>query len=431
MVTVERQRWAQPFGTLGRRVLAALLCLAGLSGVAPAGAAQGVVRVWMTEYTPETRKLFDEGPESLKARFEQEHPGLRLEFAWLPWDTVESELAYAIASGSPPDVVQLSPESLPGLASYLSPLDAARWGRSDFYAPALERATWNGELYGLPVLLDAKTVLYDQAPLIEAGYNVRALPRRWDEYKEFVVALTRTGANPVIGTAPGRLIDHRTWLVLFWQAGGELFDGTNRLAIENGEGAKALRFLKELHAAVAGAEPLVGGGPALLWGSVASLFGGVEDLHLVAAYNPVKLDFVEVGEPLADVRQAAWVQADVLSVPAAARNRTGALAVLDFLARPEHLAAYAESVGYLPARREAFGLASRLNESPHYRRLVEVVEKYGKAAPLAPRGPLLDALISEAILNTLEKGWEPETALAHVRQRYTSWVQAGVVSNGR
>ena len=47
-----------------------------------------------------------------------------------------------------------------------------------------------------------------------------------------------------------------------------------------------------------------------------------------------------------------------------------------------------------------------------------------------PRAALLDALISEAIFNTLENGWEPEAALAHMGERYVSWVQVPVATAG-
>lgn len=411
----------------------ALVCVAfgvllGVMGAACGSAAQTAVTVWMSEYTDETRRLFEEGPASLKSKFEEEYPGVRLEFVWNSWDTLHSQLAFALASGSPPDVVQMAPEALPGLAEYLTPLDPENWAVEGFFSPAWERVTWNGERFGLPLLLDPETVIYDTAPLVAAGYHGRSLPRTWDEYREFVQSMTQVDGNPVVGTASSRLIDHRTWLALYWQAGGALLDGANRLAVDSEEGAKALRFIKELHAAVAPVEPLIGSGPALTQGSVASLFGGIPDLRLVEAYNPAKLTFIEIGEPLADVRQAAWVQVDFFAVPAAAKSPAWAMAVLEFFARPENLAVYAESVGYLPARRDALAHAPRLEGSPHYQRLVEVVEKYGRAAPLVPRGPLLDALISEALLNTVEREWEPETALAYVRQRYESWAQVGSAS---
>jgi len=421
VVTMRRRR-ALLWGALG--------ALLGVIALSAAASAQAAVRVWISEHTPQTRRLFEEGPDSLRTRFEQEHPNLRLEFVWGSWDTVHSELAFALASGSPPDLVQLPPESLPLLAAHLSPLDTAEWVAGDFLPQALERATWNGRLYGVPLLLDPVTVIYDTVPLIAAGYDARSLPRTWDEYLALVQDVTQVVRSPVAGTAPARLFDHRTWFALFWQAGGELLDGAGGLAVEGEEGAKALRFLRELYGAVAAVEPLIGGGPALASGRVASLFGGVADLRVAFAYNPSKRDFIEVGEPLGDAREAAWLEADFFAIPANSRNPAGAAAALEFLARPENLAAYAETVGYPPARREAFSLAYSLNGSPHYRRLFEVAERYGRAAHLVPRPAVLDALISEAVLNTLENGWEPEAALAHLRQGYAWWVQAGIASSG-
>src|SRR5690606_5841720 len=138
--------------------------------------------------------------------------GVQLEFVWHSWDTLHSQLPFAFASGSAPDVVQMAPEMLPGVAEHLRPLEPAAWPVEGYVPTASERTAWKGERFGVPLLLDPQSLIYDAAPLIAAGYDVRSLPESWDEYREFVQSITQVEGEPVVGTASSRLLDHKAWL---------------------------------------------------------------------------------------------------------------------------------------------------------------------------------------------------------------------------
>lgn len=135
-----------------------------------------------------------ENYETMAKEFEAANPGIHVEVEILPWGNRETKMLTAIASGSGPDVMYLNPDIMKQFQAYgvLEPItdyvsDSALEGYSESLLDNSVRL--NGELYGIPVLVDLGRPAYNLDLLAEIGMTEETLPTTWDEYDAMLAAL--------------------------------------------------------------------------------------------------------------------------------------------------------------------------------------------------------------------------------------------------
>jgi multiple sugar transport system permease protein len=178
----------------------------------------------------------------LVARYEAEHPDVRIRDVSVGNADYDAKLKTMFAAGEPPDVFYLGYERLPEMAGLdvLTPLDdlleaerrAGTGGWVDDFYPVLMDAfrydgkhTGAGPLYGLPKDFTT-TVMYVNVDLFKkAGIPVPYGGWTWEEFEgacRRITDLTRTEGRPIYGGVieswPGVL-----WNVV-WTYGGEFFN---------------------------------------------------------------------------------------------------------------------------------------------------------------------------------------------------------------
>src|SRR5690606_10429066 len=163
-------------------------------------------------------------------------------------ELVEEKLLTALASGSVPDVVLWDRYNTPLYVpkNALTPLDeyieADGVDLGQFYDQAMGELVVDDQTWGLPLLVDNRSLFYNTELLEEAGVEP---PTDWDSLKAAAEATTRRdGRLTVAGFA---LDDPGLFNIWLRQAGGQMFtdDGT-ATAFNSPEGLEVLEFWQSL-----------------------------------------------------------------------------------------------------------------------------------------------------------------------------------------
>lgn len=206
----------------------------------------------------EVTVTFLDGPDIGRAwkavieRFEEEHPGIRVELVEGPTATDARENMYSTSflsgsSGSAYDLVYMDIIWTPKFAQagWLEPLDG-RFGPDmwDEFLPGDMQGSWyEGKVYRIPVRSDAGMLYYRKDILEEAGV---APPQTFDELLDIALRLQKP---PELwgfvfqGKQYEGLIC--AFLEVLWGAGGEVIDERGAVVIDSQEAVAALRWLRD------------------------------------------------------------------------------------------------------------------------------------------------------------------------------------------
>jgi ABC-type glycerol-3-phosphate transport system substrate-binding protein len=179
----------------------------------------------------------------------------------IPWQEHEKKVLTAVLSGDPPDVMmQLSPLSQWASRMALVPLsDFIKKDNFDttVFFPALwGEMKWQGLIFGLPARTASYGFFCNTNLLIEAGLDIKNLPKTWDEVRAYSKKLTKynedkqiiqMGYIPEYGFTPGHG-DLPTAIVQAWQLGAKiLIDNGTRVSLTNPASVEALEWVTNFH----------------------------------------------------------------------------------------------------------------------------------------------------------------------------------------
>ena len=183
------------------------------------------------------------GMKKLYAKFQQEHPNIKVEFQDVPAEESEKKLTTQVAGGNPPDaayvdasnIATFAPrKALVDLESYMARSDTTK--PTDFVDAFKAQATVDGKMYGLP--FDGETTgLFYRKDLFQAA-GITEPPKTWDEFTAAAQKLTDP-AKKQYGFqvfAPEAEYYFYPWL---WQNGGELLSPDEKTFLLNNDAGKA------------------------------------------------------------------------------------------------------------------------------------------------------------------------------------------------
>jgi multiple sugar transport system substrate-binding protein len=224
-------------------ILAVLFVLVALSVSAGWAQEPVTVKLWMHNHPPRI-----ELDNELLAKFQEENPGIVVEYTVVPdqeWDTT---LATALASGSGPDLFNQATFAIGQFYNQgvLAPLDPAAAGYADQQAvydayesgeALLAGATFDGTLYGLPTELSAYACYTNNALWEAAGLDpVADFPTTWEEMKDVAEKLTvRDDSGALVQRGFDFKYDASLFMLLIFnpmvqQLGGDMIDEVNYTA---------------------------------------------------------------------------------------------------------------------------------------------------------------------------------------------------------
>ena len=333
------------------------------------------------------------------------------EVTYVGQELVEEKLLTALASGSVPDVVLWDRYNTPLYVpkNALAPLDeyiaADGVDTAQFYEQAMGELVVEGETYGLPLLVDNRSLFYNTELLADAGVEP---PTDWDSLKKAAEAVTQRDGGK-LSVAGFALDDPGLFNIWLRQAGGQMFsdDGAST-AFDSPEGLEVLEFWQGLLDAGV-YEPGFGEGvDSFAEGSTAIKYDGPWAL---TALDEAEVDYGIVQPPVGpDGDQGAGMGGFGLVIPSGAQNPDGAWEFIKWwTTQPANGVDFAKISGWIPANVEAAN-DPYFTEDDRYQAFIETME-YAQVRSNIPGASDVEG---KALIPALERflGGETDAATA-------------------
>ncbi len=304
------------------------------------------------------------------------------EVSYVPQELVEEKLLTALAGGQVPDVVlwdryQTSLYAPKGALATID--DFVKEDDIDtgvFYEPALGEMEVDGKLYGLPLLVDNRSLIYNQSLLDGAGVTA---PTNWDELRTAAEAMTvRDGGK--LTQAGFDLSDPGLFSMYLAQAGGQLLnDDETKTSFNSAEGLEVLDFWQSLLDAGVYEQGFGDTGDAFAEGRTAMKLDGPWALSTLDQVDGLEYG---VAQPPAgpDGDTGAYMGGFGLVVPEGAKNAEGAWEFMKWwTTEAENGVAFGEISGWIPANIDAAN-DPFFTEDEHYAAFIETMN-YAQARP--------------------------------------------------
>lgn len=304
------------------------------------------------------------------------------EVSYVPQELVEEKLLTALAGGQVPDVVLWDRYQTPLYApkGALAPIDEFvkedAVDTSMFYEPALGEMEVDGKLYGLPLLVDNRSLLYNKTLLADAGVEA---PTNWDELKTAAEALAVSEGGKL--TQAGLdLSDPGLFNMYLAQAGGQLLnDDQTKTAYNSPEGLEVLEFWQSLLDADVYEQGFGDTGDSFAESRTAMKLDGPWALSTLDKVDGLEYGVVQPpAGPNGDT--GAYMGGFGLVIPEGAKNAEGAWEFMKWwTTEAENGVAFGEIAGWIPANIEAAN-DPYFTENEHYAAFIEAMN-YAQVRP--------------------------------------------------
>ncbi|MGW7285192.1 ABC transporter substrate-binding protein [Streptomyces sp. NPDC054847] len=359
--------------------------------------------------------------------FKKKYPNADVEVVVQPFEKREETLVTAIAGGQGPDVVYFNPDFIPKFAveGTLEPVgDVIEDDRGDFKESALESMTWDGQLYGVPLLMQTLTAVCNTKVLADSG--VDECPRTWDELEAMAPKVKKAGYVPTDYVAALTLTLNHSYYPYLWQAGGEVLneDGT-KAAFNSPEGLAALQFIKKMvdegwtsRQSLTNHEPVEQSD----MGRGKTAFVPASSVSALRQVLPASTsEHLRTSPPLTGKVQVAAGSVGGLSVLAASEAKPAAKAWVDFLTGPQQMKKFNKENGYYAPRDSGAGIFADDPEVAEGEKYLDVV----RTGVMHPKARELMDLIKPHLQAALLGKVEPEAALAAAEKEVNALLARG------
>ena len=342
------------------------------------------------------------------------------------WGQFDTSVQGWLSTGSGPDVVYLGSEYASIYGKVLANIDdqIKSWPDLKNYLPAaLQTATYNGHMVGLPVLIGIRARYYRTDISKPSGKDF-VVPATFADDIAFVKANTIVKDNAVqqqayvdIGSS---LFDGQEFVANIWGAGGELYNADGTSAFDSPATAEALQYMYDRRRAVLANDKVATlpafQGPPLASGKVVSGIFPTWNLpdHKDKLWDSIIVAPYPAGK---NGKQLIQVFTDWLSVPAYTQNKDLAVKFLEFIGSKDNaLALSATSAdspgfGWVPVRTDAWG---DLQKDVVWKQLLDLAQKYGRGysdiRASAELRPLIDTEVTK-FLTDQQSLQDTQTAL--------------------
>ncbi len=189
--------------------------------------------------------------------FDSAHDQIAVETYTQPYSAYLDQLLIASAAGNGPDVAHIKAEWLPqflalGVVKDLYPY-VSQEVLNDYSSSALEAATIDGKLVGMPWFCNSYAIFYNKALLEQAG--ITELPTSMDELMEDAAKVASLGTdangNKIYGLALANsgleASEGYNLLPILWGYGAEYQDANGQISIASSEGLQAFTEIQNLY----------------------------------------------------------------------------------------------------------------------------------------------------------------------------------------
>lgn len=284
----------------------------------------------------------------------------------------------ALKKGTPPDIIGLEDHQIADLAvqgallSLSKFIEAARFSQTNYHDDFLSLCMRNGELYGIPISADIVT-LYVNLASVQGTRFEGGMPVELSEFDRGLEEIRERGKIGFVPTYPG-------WWphVWAWFFGGSWFDEVEQFAPHQPVNIRAYEWISSfqrrwnLEAFSNPINPIGAVDPdPFLTGEVAMVFEG--DWLVRRLLHVPNLKWVPAAFPTVGKKSAAFIVADILSIPKGARHPEGAAEFVGYAMQSEQIERLAIGQGKVSPLKHWSDeyLSNHLN--PHLRILQEIL----------------------------------------------------------
>jgi multiple sugar transport system substrate-binding protein len=320
--------------------------------------------------------------------FNRKTKGPKFRSQALPWSAAHEKLLTAFAADNLPDVIALGNTWVSEFAALdaLEPLNSYGIDTSNMFEAAIDNATIEGKLLGVPWYVETRLLFYRKDNLARAGFNNP--PQTWAEWETQLAALDKIGGNHKFGAFMP--VNEFEPLVAFCLQSEDqiLIDNATKGGFQSRGIAETFAFVKSLYdkgyaAVLAGAEA-----PDLY-----ASFGRGEFTYVITG----PWNIAEMRKRLPDNVQDKWATAPLpgkngigasilggvsLAINRASANKAAAIELLKELISVEVQADFSLATADLPSVKPAWAVAG-LNSDPNAQSFYQQLS-LAKAPPKAP-----------------------------------------------
>lgn len=230
-----------------------------------------VLRVW-----EQTDALTSAGTKALVAKFEKDHPDIKIDMVFVGQMLNEQKFMCAVAGNIEPDVIFIARDYIAGWAARgaFLPLDELiekdkepyAVKKEDYYESAWKECSFENKVYGVATTMGAQALFYNKDILIQEGFvdskgNAKP-PKNWNELVEYGLKLTRKdeqGRITRLGFLPFSWSIKIYDLTLYgWQAGGDFLSEDGKICtMDSPEMVYSLEWLTKLVDAYGGMQKVL------------------------------------------------------------------------------------------------------------------------------------------------------------------------------
>lgn len=362
--------------------------------------------------------------------FEKDNPGVKCSIITGDWGTFDTMVAGWIQTGDGPDIVYLGSEYAATYGKLLADLDPylKDWpDLKNFLPAALDTATYDGHLRGLPILMSPRPIFY-RADLTSDPAAFKA-PLTFADALAFVKANSevKDGAMVKMGYMDigGGLFDAQEFIGLIWSAGGELYNADGTSAFDSKATAEALQYMYDRRRVMMPTEDTAGL-PAFQGTPLASneVVSGIFPMwNVPATSDPIWKNVVMAPYPAGpDGKPLIQVFIDWLSVPSYAKDPELAATFLKFIGSKDNAIALQKVAGYTPVRTDAW--EDLKASDPVWSQLIDLTSQYGRAFADIRASAELRPLITQEVTLFLTDQEDLATCQQHLKEQYDAILKA-------
>lgn len=313
--------------------------------------------VWVHPFVGEDLKdkqkeVFD----NMAASFKKEYPNVKVKFEEIPWANREQKLLTALAADQGPDVFYLIPDIMAqfadqGVLTPITDLLGDDWDKSDFEESSIESVTYKNEMYGLPILREVQTYIYNTKILKEIGGDPNNLPETWEEFDELAQKAKDKGYYG--RSFEGGATANATLYPLIWQSGGDVISKDGKVLINNKDGLEAFERIQKWYQedmipkdsinTIDHFTPFVEGKILAVWGA---------GLTVSSLKEKGFKDYV-IGPPLKQEKMATFGTTGMFVVPSNSKHKELAAQLVAEMTSKESSEAFNSLTKFIPARKSA------------------------------------------------------------------------------
>ncbi len=346
---------------------------------------------------------------ALVKKFEAAHPEIKVQLLRDNDSSYYDKLVTQITGGAGPDIARVEPVKAPQYiaAGWALPVSDVITDASAYIPSTLEPVTKDGQLYGVPLDVEALALFYRTDMLSSVGYD--KAPATWDELTDAATKLTKKG-NHGIGLFGGwGAFEFYPWL---WQAGAQMLnaDGT-KATFNSPEAVAALQYWVDLQKSVMPAGMATATeddlkGP-FVSGNLAMLTSGP---WLIPSLKKAGIDGKWAIAPLPSGKQSASVLGGMdLLVLKNSQHADQAKTFLSWLMTDANVKEYYTAIGGLPAKSSLYS-DKAFADDPNVASFKAVLEQAKSRPTIAASGDV-DAALGEAVQAALAGTKSPKDAL--------------------